>query len=357
MDRNHDISGRMQSPAAKEARATIAEAVSAAVQGKFDDMAKRFTDSDRSRLGDQFKDNSTLRDRFTQFNNDWKAKYNQDFDSSNIEKALSDASIQIYQGDYTDRARTASERIRPDNTRSDTGGTNINKPGEGNAENRTASENNSGAFSRDNQTRGNTGSAVGGANNPGANNTGAGVTGSGTAGATGTGNAGATGTGTAGTAGATGTGSVGATGTGMGTDRTTETREHAMAGGNANDKDVATFYFGNSHNLAPSAVALRKESGIGNTWKIDLPDSINGQQLSDSLTQHVMMVLDQKGSWPADVNDAYRMVTHHVLMGLADTGAGGMNRTGTGTDRTGTDRSGQPGTPGSPSNPGDTNPR
>jgi len=268
--------GRPQSPAANEVRETISQATSAAVQGKFKDLEERFTSADRKRLGDEFKDNTNLRDRFTQFNTDWKAKYNENFDSANIRKALTDSTIQIYQGDYTDRARTASERMNPDNTRSDKTGSNtdINKPGSGNAGNQQSPENTSGAFSKDNQTRG---------------------------------------------------------------QATGEARAGDTAVTTTGDKDLATFYFASSHNLSPAAVVLRKDTGIGNTWKIDVADSLSAQQLSDSISQHVMMIEDQKGDWPADVNDAYRMVTHHVLTGLSD--MGGMNRPG---DRTGQPNPNQP---------------
>src|SRR5438552_8422194 len=142
----HRDMARPQSPAAKEVRDTVAEATSAAVQGKFSDVKERFTSEDRKRLGDSFKDNQTLRDRWTQFARDWKAKYNEDFDSSHIKKALDDPSVRIVEGNYTERARTASERITPDR---DTGNKEINKPDQKSDENK-AGENNSGAFSRDN---------------------------------------------------------------------------------------------------------------------------------------------------------------------------------------------------------------
>jgi len=245
---------RQMSPAAKEVRETISDATSAAVQGKFKDMEKRFAKADRERLGDQFKDNQSLRDRWTQFSNDWKARYNQEFDSSNIAKALDDSTVQIYQGEYMGRARTAAEHISPDNTGTTTPPNDVNKPDSANPENR-AGENNSGAFARDNQPKG--------IDHP---------------------------------------------------------ADMDVTLASSNNKDLATFYFGSSHNLSPAWVVLRNEGGIGNNWKIDLPDT-SAQTLSDTLTQHVTMIQDQKTSSPADVNDAYRMVTHHVLTALSDTGA------------------------------------
>jgi len=326
-----DDMGRPQSPAANDVRDVISETTSASVQGKFEDAAKRFTDADRKRLGDDFKDNATLRDKFTQFNNDWKAKYNEDFDSKNIEKALSDPSVRIYQGDYTDRARTAGERMSPSDRTGDlnsrtngtsTGSDRTDVAPSGGTRTGTSPGSNSGAFSGNSQPQGaaptNGGVATGaGTANTGTNATGAGVSGSANAGSMGAGASGNIG-------GASGSAQVGSTDTSGA--RTASDRNMTM-----NDKDLATIYIPSSHNMAPIAVCLRKESGIGNSWKIDVPDSANAQALSDNLSQHVTMIVDQKSSWPADVNDAYRMVTHHVLTALSDTG--GVNRTG--TDRLG----------------------
>src|SRR5206468_2029627 len=61
MDRNAPVA-RQVSPAAREVRETVAQATSAAVQGKFKDMEKRFAKADRDRLGDQFTDSQSLRD-------------------------------------------------------------------------------------------------------------------------------------------------------------------------------------------------------------------------------------------------------------------------------------------------------
>src|SRR5262249_33532707 len=87
------------------------------------------------------------------------------------------------------------------------------------------------------------------------------------------------------------------------------------------DKDSATVYFVASHNLPSTWVVLRKEGGIGNTWRLDMSDKVSGQALADSLVEHVSKIEDSKASWPADANDAYRMIAHHVAIALA-TGTG-----------------------------------
>jgi hypothetical protein len=166
--------------------------------------------------------------------------------------------------------------MRPENGRTDVNNPNNNAtPGTPNADNSSpnAGENHSGAFSKDNQPRGT------------AENT------------------------------------------------TADHNQTALAGTDRDNKDIATLHFGAAGDMQATNLALRKESGIGNTWKIDLPDSTTAQALSDSLTKHVKMVTDQKDSWPADVNEAYRSVTRHVLMGLSEAGGmGAMDHTGTPRD-------------------------
>jgi len=64
------------------------------------------------------------------------------------------------------------------------------------------------------------------------------------------------------------------------------------------------------------------------TWKIDVPDSVDARKLYDNLLNHLTMVDDQQAQWPADENDAYRLVSHHVLMAIMDQqqqGSSGMS--------------------------------
>lgn len=206
-----------QSPAANDVRQMFAQATSAAVQGKFEDVAKRCTESDRKHITDGMKNSAALRDRWSSFEQDWKGRYNEDFNSEHIEKALLDATVQIYQGDYGEKARVASERI----------------PGDANAP-----------------------------------------------------------------------------------DSSREKQKPAAV-----DKNSATVYFTASHNLPPTWVVLRKEEGIGNTWRLDMSDKVSGQALADSLVEHVTTIENSKANWPTDVNDAYRMIAHHVAVALA-TGTG-----------------------------------
>ena len=58
---------------------------------------------------------------------------------------------------------------------------------------------------------------------------------------------------------------------------------------------------------------------LPDTWKIDLPDSVGGQQLHDNLLKHLTMVDEDRANWPADKNEAYRTVARHVMMAIMET--------------------------------------
>lgn len=51
-------------------------------------------------------------------------------------------------------------------------------------------------------------------------------------------------------------------------------------------------------------------------WKIDVPDGITTAQLRNNLLRHLTMLRDHADMWPANVNDAYRLASHHVVMAL-----------------------------------------
>jgi hypothetical protein len=57
------------------------------------------------------------------------------------------------------------------------------------------------------------------------------------------------------------------------------------------------------------------------SWKIDIPDSIDGQKLYDNLLKHLTMVDEDHANWPADKNEAYRLVTRHIMEAMVDTGS------------------------------------
>jgi len=81
-------------------------------------------------------------------------------------------------------------------------------------------------------------------------------------------------------------------------------------------RNIAYVTVASSHGLPELKVPLIHE--LPDVWKIDVPDSITGQKLYDNLLKHLTMANEHKDQWPSDVNDAYRMVSHHVLMAILD---------------------------------------
>jgi len=92
-------------------------------------------------------------------------------------------------------------------------------------------------------------------------------------------------------------------------------------------RNVAMVTVAESHGLPELKVPLIHE--LPDLWKVDVPDSVTGQKLYDNLLKHLTMANEQKDKWPADENDAYRAITHHVLMAVLDVdehaGHGGAN--------------------------------
>jgi len=60
---------------------------------------------------------------------------------------------------------------------------------------------------------------------------------------------------------------------------------------------------------------------LPDSWKIDIPDNIDGQKLHDNLLKHMTMFDEDRANWPADKNDAYREATRHVMEALMESGA------------------------------------
>jgi len=79
-------------------------------------------------------------------------------------------------------------------------------------------------------------------------------------------------------------------------------------------RNIAYVTVAESHGLPELKVPLIHE--LPDMWKIDVPDSVDGKTLYDNLLNHLTMLDENKDQWPADVNDAYRLVSHHVLMAI-----------------------------------------
>ena len=119
-----------------------------------------------------------------------------------------------------------------------------------------------------------------------------------------------------------------------------DANSNKYGGGNTNrepGRNIATFTVkpaaGMSVKVQPGAnkpidadmkankeLALPLIHELPDSWKIDLPDNIDGQKLYDNLLKHITMVDEQRDSWPQDKNEAYREVTRHVMMAFTESG-------------------------------------
>ena len=86
---------------------------------------------------------------------------------------------------------------------------------------------------------------------------------------------------------------------------------------NRNDpgRNIATVHIAASHGLPALDVPMIHEAG---GWKIDIPDSVDGNKFRSNMQAALTKIGDMKDQWPADVDDAYRHVTHCVLTAIFD---------------------------------------
>jgi hypothetical protein len=81
-------------------------------------------------------------------------------------------------------------------------------------------------------------------------------------------------------------------------------------------RNVAILHFPASHGMPALAVSMIHE--LPDSWKIDVPDNVDGQRLHDQLLNHLTQFGEAKDQWPADVNEAHRLAAHHVLSAIYD---------------------------------------
>jgi len=103
-------------------------------------------------------------------------------------------------------------------------------------------------------------------------------------------------------------------------------------------RNVALVRVPASHGLPALTLSLIHE--LPDQWRIDLPNNITGEQLKSNLLTHLTHVASMKDKWPADENEAYRAVSHHIFMALYNvdmpSGSGDSSRDATGAGGTGT---------------------
>ena len=108
----------------------------------------------------------------------------------------------------------------------------------------------------------------------------------------------------------------------VGTDRG---RAHNLQQGS----EVALVNFPEHKGLKPLTVSLVQAEG--DQWKIDLPNDLTANDLKSNLDKHLTHLLSIQDQWPADRNEASRIVAHHVMMAMYDVdlpGARGQQQPG-----------------------------
>jgi len=225
-----------QSKHAEEIHDVMAQVTEAALtKDGLDDMVERFVDADGNRLGqnkDALKADDTLNGRIAEFQKDWKAKYNQDFDIKDEDKVYDTSFAMITEGEEG-RARTAGATISGD----------VNTPA-GSAD--VKAENKTGVDVPKPNTNGQT-DADKNLNDPGRN--------------------------------------------------------------------IATVHIAASHNMPALDVPMIHEAG---GWKIDVPDSMDAAKFHQNVLNALTHCDEMKDKWPSDPNEAYRAVTHSVLLAIFD---------------------------------------
>jgi len=91
-----------------------------------------------------------------------------------------------------------------------------------------------------------------------------------------------------------------------------------VGGGDTNlekGRNVALARYPASHGAPAIDASLIHE--LPDIWRFDIPDTMDGRKLYDNIAHHIDMMGDPK-TWPADANEGYRMVAHHVLMAIYD---------------------------------------
>jgi hypothetical protein len=83
-------------------------------------------------------------------------------------------------------------------------------------------------------------------------------------------------------------------------------------------RNQATVVIPASHGLPELSIPMVNEGTIMDAWRIDAPAHLDGQRLQQNLMQQLQQALQAQQQWPADVNEAYLMVTHHVLVAVMD---------------------------------------
>ncbi|HZL36380.1 MAG TPA: hypothetical protein VFC78_13760 [Tepidisphaeraceae bacterium] len=91
------------------------------------------------------------------------------------------------------------------------------------------------------------------------------------------------------------------------------TGDKTSAAAEKNNRKMETVSIKDSHGMSAVEVPVVSESGL---WKINVPDSLDAQTLKTNLTKTIQHLNADTASWPADINDGYRAVSHAVALAV-----------------------------------------
>jgi len=360
------VHGTAEAPDAEGIRDVLASTTEAALKGSFSDIVERFVDQDRNRFGKAMPNDNDLKplnDLASQFRNDWKTKYNQEFDFPDKEELVFTSSVQIRQGEFgattPDNARTAGERsgaqssdkssgdravlgnsdlqTMPDK-KGPKGGIDLTDAADQDRANRASNSNISGSS---NASTSSDRTKVAGAGSQQPSDAGAANATGGAASADGPGK---------GTSSNSNVGGSSSDSTlGRAADKTADTvgnaadktadavtagvgRARDAVTGNADSnrekgRNMATVMIPASHGLPAINVPLIHE--LPDAWRIDVPDTLDAATFRANLQKHLTKAHQMKAQWPADANEAYLAVSHHVLLAIFE-GTPNVQQSGSG---------------------------
>jgi hypothetical protein len=83
--------------------------------------------------------------------------------------------------------------------------------------------------------------------------------------------------------------------------------------GQDSDETTAKVMVPAGHGLPALTIPIVKQH---EAWRIDIPDSVTGDQLKQSVQDHLAAIDNMKDQWPSDQLEAQRAIIHHVLMAV-----------------------------------------
>ncbi len=299
---------------AKSVRNTLAKVVNDALSPKyFPTVTSYLSKADKERFGDvKSLNQDELNNAINQFRQDFKNKYNQDFDisSDQLKNAL------VYAGQDKNAATVTFARpnLNGASSNSGTSGSSssaINSPPNGATENNT--QVNGATADRTLNTLGNDKTV----SNRAGDNSGAGLTTTSDGNRTGPASNGSNSNSTVrgndvtATPGTVATNNTGVTNANTGNVSTDVTNTRNNIAGSANNG------IANAAGMSSLTLNLVNEGHVMNAWRISSPQ-LSAEQLKQNLTKHIQMLDDQKAAWPADANTAYQAASYHILSAFSD---------------------------------------